>query len=191
MQRLLILDVDGVVFPHRAWRATEQRAGTGGWPDWRRVMRRPRAAEGGRVPLKLSREMGTRIAALCEATGTRIWWLTTWQDQALEYVAPQLGVAEHTDGAIQWWDRTSPLRHGEKAAALGRWLAGREQLPGAVVWADDELREGGVLDASRGVVGNPLAELGVAHLLVGCDPLVGLSTDDVDRAERFLASASG
>lgn len=117
---VLLLDVDGVL------NRLKDLADKEGFDDF------DTAICNGRFTIRYSRRMGERLAAL-EAD---IVWLTTWENDANEWIGPLFGWPELPfiergghDARNRWW----------KSSAAELYLA---EHPRSLIWIDDDLAEG-------------------------------------------------
>lgn len=152
------LDVDGVLSPlGRPDPAVEWVAADGG--DYI-----------GRVPV--AKWLVERIVALHTGGLVEVRWLTSWEHDAAEVLAPAVGLPAfpvHTareHRAAPWW----------KQAVVEQHLANH---PGRVVWTDDQVR-----DEHRD-------ELESSHpgrsLVIAPAPRYGLTPEHLDAIEAFAA----
>lgn len=139
---LLLLDVDGPLFPWRnkdshrpAGYASHRRARDGRWYSDRRDFRRHKGTY-----IWLHPGHGRHILELAADTGLRPVWATTWLHEANERIAPAIGLPElpvigfgpdalNPPTAKTAWKHTGPWKY----AAVGEYAAG---LP--LAWFDDE-----------------------------------------------------
>jgi hypothetical protein len=107
---LLLLDVDGPLFPYDA--TDELRAARGYRPYPEDVWLNP--------------EHGPRLLRLAARTGWTLVWCTTWEGEANTWIGPPLGLPElpviHFRGIRAW-----------KFAAVAEYAAGRP-----LAWFDDD-----------------------------------------------------
>ena len=157
---LLLLDVDGVL--NALGRPPR------GWPEYRTT----RAVADGTVwPIAWAPAVVERLNGLAREGRAEVQWLTTWVDDAPADLAPRLGLDDfavagrHEDAdGYAWWKEGVA-----RAVPDGR----------ALVWLDDDLAvEGGA---------RAWAQARPRTLAIAPDPLVGLSPDDLEQVERFLA----
>lgn len=168
MTRLWFMDVDGVMAPYGR---------SGAFRDW---VRSPHQV----YELWLSPTQADVIREVLERTGTELVWVTTWAQDAAEYVEGVLGWPTH---------RFAPLPHPDTKGAdvdpeTGRWwkLDAVERFlvelqPERFVWSDDDLpkHRPGVLRA--------LSRFDASSLLQAPKPTIGLSEKWLREAEYFLA----
>jgi hypothetical protein len=167
MRSIWLMDVAGVIAPF----------GKGGaFRDW---IRSPHE----QYELWLSPTQAAMIRDILTDTATELVWVTTWADQAAEFVERFLGWPIH---------RFAPLpRPGIKGGDLGpagRWwkldaVEGflDELRPERIVWSDDDL------DRHRAAVTRVLAGYRVRPLLQSPKPYVGLSERWLREAREHLA----
>jgi hypothetical protein len=160
---VLLLDVDGVLSPFLAEP-----------PDYFTDWQEP---ENFGFHAPLSKQMADRITSW----GVEIVWLTTWEGLANELIAPIFGwdeketifrTREDWDGDFGWW----------KASAAKQWL--KDNPVDLLLWFDDDLSE-----HRRSVANLPIPE--DKRLLLSPDRGPGLTPDDLDRVEKWLAEKRG
>ena len=140
------------------------REGSLAWDDWEAM---PYAS----YSILISRTMAARLAAL----RARLVWFTTWGNLANSEVGGHLGWPE-----LDVVDLAPAGTSGEsKVQGLRQALA---SCDGPVVVIDDD----------------PVVQTGARELLTGRrslliqpDPRIGLTADQLDEVERFLASDAG
>lgn len=104
-------------------------------------------------------------------------WATTWQEHANEVLAPAFDLPELPIAC------RDDVGHGLSASHGGWKIAGViatiTEDPRPFVWIDD--------DAIPHDVDERFAELGVPYLCVRPDDVLGLSDDEIEEIEQFLA----
>jgi hypothetical protein len=117
----------------------------------------------------------TLIAELCdlhESGAVEIAWLTTWQHQAKQHVAPTLGLPEFpvaADSRGRFSDYHWKQRAAEEALQLGR----------PVIWIDDTEITGEAQAAYR--------KSSIPYMLVSPDSTLGLTRVHMAEVREFLA----
>lgn len=159
--RLLVLDVDGVISP---------LARSDAWPDLRMV-------EGAPYWLLVSRAMGD---ALAELPADRVW-LTSWDHLANEWVAPALGWSPLP--VVEWPSGPGARPHHLKLEGLEGLLDSLPEPPEAVAWCEDTLGDPQLEEAAHASLA------GIDHRLVAPEPAVGLTPRDISDLARFLGAA--
>jgi hypothetical protein len=131
-ERLLFLDVDGVLNP---WRATNL------YGDWRKMPLDP--AEPRRHRFWVSADLGRWLNSLL-ADGVRIVWATSWINHPTK-LAAYAGLFGIPDLPDRLDAVTSDERRAEsgKLAALQRWLAEHaiDITTARIAWVDDDLSQ--------------------------------------------------
>lgn len=157
---VLLLDVDGVLSPF------------GKIPAARRAELTQASLTGYWSSFLYDRAVLDRLLALHTTGALELQWLTSWQEEARDTLAPKIGIPElhvHRDtyGGNAWWKGIV----ARQLVATGR----------PVIWCDDDI------DDAR----HELADfLNAEHLLAICPPIaVGLTLADVERIEAFARAA--
>ncbi|WP_051468714.1 HAD domain-containing protein [Actinomadura oligospora] len=157
---LVLVDVDGVLNPFRR-------------PD--RNFRRHRVEPDGQsFRVWLDARHGRMLRALAAEHGAELAWATYWEDDANLWIAPPLGLPRLPFVPL-------PRFPGiEEGRSLGAWKARHVAAwtgERPFVWFEDEP------DAAESLADNP----GVGdHLLVGVDPVTGLTAEHIETAATWL-----
>ncbi|MEO5877047.1 MAG: HAD domain-containing protein [Streptosporangiaceae bacterium] len=155
----VLIDVDGVLNPFK----------------WRRGYRRHRCTpETVTYKLWLNGGHGRLLLDLAEATGAELCWATYWCEHANEWISPRVGLPSlpHVPIPRRPVDG-DPVTLGEwKVRHVARWTAGRP-----FVWFEDEPDAAEALRRETGL-GD--------HLLVGIDPVRGLTAEHLALARAWL-----
>lgn len=151
------LDVDGVV------NALRRRTG----------LLSTKASTAGRVwPIHWSAEV-VRVINTCHATGlAEVRWLTTWEQDAHLSFAPAVGL----DPFVAYDIPAETGSHGWWKADVVADVVTAEDRP--FVWTDDDLAAEDVTSV--------VDRLGVDHVLLAPDPVLGLSAADLRTVVDFL-----
>lgn len=105
-------------------------------------------------------------------------WLTSWKEDAPEFLDPMLGVK--SAGALDWdYSKATNFNHALKFVAL---LADQDANPRPFVWVDDEATV--AFDADAFLTPVP-------HLVVCPDDEVGLTADDLAAITEFVTKHGG
>ena len=161
---VVLLDVDGVLNPFE-----RPHRGFG---------RHRCSPNGVTFQLWLNPAHGPALLDLAESTGAELAWASYWCDNANEWISPRIGLPELPFVPIpQFPGLTEGGTLGAwKARHVAAWTEGRP-----FVWFEDEP------DATERIA----AETGVAeHLLVGIDPLTGLTDVHIESAAAWLRALS-
>jgi hypothetical protein len=153
---LVLLDVDGVLNPL-------QRS-----PGYHRYRATP---NGVTYRLLLNPRHGPLLTGLAEATGAELVWASYWTGAANDWIAPRVGLPSLRFVPIAAPDPRFSLG-GWKARQVADWIGERP-----FVWLDDEPDVAAALERAP--------RLG-PHLIVGVDPLQGLTEDHVGQARVWL-----
>jgi hypothetical protein len=163
---LLFLDVDGPLIPIGG-----RHDAVDNQPAYRLTPVLARALAANPLLYRLDPRRGRWLAALpCELV-----WATTWMADANEVIGPLLGLPELP--VVQWPPDADDDPSGSvhwKTQGLVDWAAGR-----CFVWLDDE-----ITDADRRWVHAHHATPALLHRV---DPRRGLTRDDIDAVDRWLA----
>lgn len=116
MDKLILLDVDGVLnpmFSHKAW---AKRAGTEGWGKY----------EAMGFTLHLNAAHGPMLLEAAGSADARLVWATSWENLANEFIAPRVGLPELPYLETGFYPKTTKVF---------RYLADKDVR---AVWLDDE-----------------------------------------------------
>lgn len=167
---MLFLDVDGVLNPYAMTLPP-----LGAFSDFE-----DHVARGFR--LRLSREMGTRLAAL----PVELCWATTWSESIDDDVSPYCGLPSGLRVAASPPDRQGATSTNWKLVQIRR-IVETEGRP--FVWVDDDALDWEGPDGTNAHAWS--STLDIAHLLVSPDPGAGLLPGEIDRIATFLSQIPG
>ncbi|MFC4914026.1 HAD domain-containing protein [Actinomadura gamaensis] len=158
---LVLVDVDGVLNPFRKPHRQFRR---------HRVM-----PEGRLLRVLLDVRHGRMLLDLAAETGAELVWATYWQDEANEWIGPRIGLPELPFVPLPPFPGIEEGRSfgAWKARHVAAWTGGRP-----FVWFEDEPDAAASLAAEPGV-GD--------HLLVGVDPVTGLTAEHIEEAAAWLS----
>lgn len=166
-----LLDIDGVV------NALARGPVRGSWPAkaWvQTVIRADMPGHGPMVlPILAARPVLDFVTHVHRSGAVELRWHSTWRAAAMTELAPALGLpAIPISIAPEWTER--PIGVWWKLPAAQRVVAAGRPL----VWTDDDL----------GVFATELGDLASRSdaLLIGPDPIAGLTGPDLDRIAAFL-----
>lgn len=160
---ILAVDVDGVL---NALSRGEPD------PDWRDTQV---TAFGHSLRIRHNPAHGAQLLAIAAETGAELVWCTTWEEMAVQRIAPLVGLPDMP------WVPMAPgfagLRFTEcrsvgytKARAMAAYAGDRP-----FCWLDDEP------DAALELLGHP-----VPHLVVQVEPMEGLQDEHFEQARQWL-----
>lgn len=124
----IFLDVDGVL------NAVTKKPDPSQWPEWR-------DAECMGFTIRYAPEVGRRLGALAALPGVELRWLTTWEHDANEWIAP---LFDWPKALVMERHDIEAHRSGLLVATSGWWKfdevkALHEEDPVPFVWIDDDL----------------------------------------------------
>lgn len=171
MNATIYLDVDGVINAIRNGTPSQKRTG---FKDFRRVTVR-------NYQIQYAQELVDWLNTTAARPGVTIVWLTTWEEQAPQELAPALGIHG------QSWE----VLTGDQHAWQGRnwWKLGAirdhvgEHQPDLAIWIDDDIKLEREAIYWAAETENVMA--------ISPDPLDGLTHDDLDSIIKEIDGKEG
>ncbi|RFU37514.1 hypothetical protein DZF91_32520 [Actinomadura logoneensis] len=158
----MLVDIDGVLNPLRR--------------PHRRFRRHRVAPDGHALNVWLDVRHGRMLRDLAADTGAELVWATYWRDEANVWIGPRLGLPELPFVPVP------PFPGIEEGGTFGSWKARHVAAwtrDRPFVWFEDEPDAAASLAAEPGV-GD--------HLLVGVDPVRGLTEAHIASAATWLSA---
>lgn len=189
------LDVDGVLAPMRRKRRLPD--GTPHHTDWRRI-RDTHPVGGWLGDLHYSAAVASLIRRAHRGGEVEVRWLTTWEEEANQVLAPALGLPDLAWSRRHEWEGVGSAEQGHapgpawwKAQVIKEFLRTDDR---AVLWCDDEIT---VRDAAhaeddpsgRGFLGAWAAEYPLRLLTVSPGEDYGLTAADLQTITGWLRAA--